>query len=127
MTELVNLVSRYGLWAVIVLFVIYKGVPAFIERFWPDWIFTHREQYKLKAEADASGREALARVYERMIILIEANTKAVTNVASSINVFERALDANTQQIARITDAVKVGPTCPLPDCPFMRRKENETG
>ena len=111
------LAARYSPWVMLVISVVYIAV----NRMWPEWLVARREMRKLKAEAELAEKEKLAAVYERFI---EQNTQMIQFIASAAEALhsqDRSLDANTQQIYHLTQAVERGPKCPLPDCPFMNR------
>ncbi len=112
MTELVQLADKNGWLIVVIILAAWKFIPAIADKLAPEWMAAKRE-------ADASRRASLESVYAKMVAVIESNSRFVSAAAMSINGLERALDGNTQQLARITEIVRHGPSCPLPECPFM--------
>lgn len=116
MTELVTLADKSGWLIVVIILAAWKFIPAIADKLAPEWMAAKRE-------ADASKRASLESIYAKLISVVENNSRFVSAAALSINGIERALDANTQQLARITDIVQRGPTCPLPDCPFMGQSQ----
>ena len=119
--QILALAGQWGGWFVGTLLIVYVA----INKLGPGWIDALREQNRLKAQTFSANQAELGRVYERMLSQLEANARFTSMVAMSISGMERALDANTQQLARVTQIVQHGPACPLPDCPFIGKEKNE--
>ena len=119
-------VKEYGLLTAVVVYLVVKFVPLALEKIWPEWMASIREQIKAKSEAEMSGRAELMKIYERLITSLEMNARFVSNAALTLNGMERAIDANTRQVAEITEIVRRGPDCPLPGCPFMGERKGES-
>jgi hypothetical protein len=117
MTELLAYADKHSLLVGIVLYVAYKFVPVMAEKIAPEWMSARRE-------ADAAKRATSLSLTDRVINVIENNSRVIAAVTMSVGGVQRALDLNTQQISTVADLVRKGPTCPLHDCPFMNREQN---
>lgn len=118
MAELLSLTERYGWWVVVLAYALMKGLPVVANRLWPEWVSAQRDKVQLRAEAEQQDKEAVIRVYEKFVASLETMTKFVGSATSAINGMERALDDNTRTLTEMVEAVKRGPRCPLPDCPY---------
>jgi len=121
MTELLSLAERYGAWLVIAIYFVYKVLPVVIEKGWPEWMELRKSEKKAQVERERAERAELAPIYERFIAQNGEMIKFIANAASAMNDITRSLDANTQALYKVLEAVKQGPACPLPDCPFMNK------
>lgn len=117
MTELIALADKSGWFIVIVILAAWKFIPAIADKIAPDYMAARRED-------DAAKRASAQSITDRVITVIENNSHVMTAVSMSVGGVQRALDANTQQLSRITDSVERGPECPLPGCPFMNKDAN---
>ena len=122
MAEFLSLAERYGWTVVVLVYAVIKGAPIVLGRLWPEWMAAQRDKVRLKAEAEQQDQEAVIRVYEKFVVSLEAMTKFVGSATSAINGMERALDENTRTLAEVVEAVKRGPKCPLPECPYWDGK-----
>jgi hypothetical protein len=115
MAELLPFAERWGPWILILVYTTYKFVPVLAERLIPDWLAGMRETRNKE-------RESLASVYERFIAQNSETIRFIASATEALHSFQRALDANTQQMYHLTQSVERGPRCPLPDCPFMNKE-----
>jgi hypothetical protein len=118
MAEILSLTERYGWWIVVLAYALVKGLPIVLNRLWPEWVSAQRDKTRLTAEAQHQDQAAVIRVYEKFVTSLETMTKFVGSATSAINGMERALDENTRTLTEMVEAVKRGPRCPLPECPY---------
>jgi len=116
MAELVALADKSGWLIVVIILAAWKFIPALADKIAPEWMAAQRE-------AAAANRASQNNLTEKLISVVENNSRMAGALAASVNSFERSLDGNTQQTARLTDIVQKGPSCPLPDCPFMNTSD----
>jgi len=118
MSELLSLAEKYGWLGVVLVYVLVKGLPIVLDRLWPEWVSAQRDGVKMRAEAEQQDKAAVIRVYEKFVTSLETMTKFVGSATTAINGMERSLDENTRTLAEVVEAVKRGPRCPLPECPY---------
>lgn len=119
MSELIALADKSGWFIVIVLFVAWRFVPVMADKLAPEWMAARREE-------SAAKRAGQDKIVDKVISVVESNTRFASAVAASMNNLERAIDANTQQLSRMTEIVRRGPECPLPSCPWMNKESSGT-
>jgi hypothetical protein len=115
MTDFFTIAEKFGPWVAMIVMMLYIAA----NKLWPEWLVTRREERKLEVESEKQDRASLAAVYERFIAQQEQTLKFVASETEAIHSFVRSLDGNTQQLFHLTQMVEHGPSCPLPDCPFM--------
>jgi len=121
MTELqfITLLKDWGGWFGAALMLIY----VMANKIGPQWLASWFEERKAARKADEverkarieeerSERESIIKVYERLIDQSEHQSerdtevvKFIANAAEAIHEFTRAIDANTQQLYRLTQVI----------------------
>lgn len=121
MSELITFAERWGWGVAIAVYVVYKSLPALLDKIIPNWMAGIRERRNKARQSEADDRKALLAVYERFIDQQKETLKYLGSATAVNQSVQRSLDQNTQEIMRLRVAVERGPRCPLPDCPFMGR------
>lgn len=125
-SQILALAWRLSPWAGFILALVYIVA----NRVGPIWLAEWRETRKqsreaeeakrrLQIEEEKEERKSVITLYERLVAQSYEMVQFISSATEAIHSSTRSLDANTQQIYHLTQAVERGPRCPLPDCPFM--------
>jgi hypothetical protein len=125
MAELLPFAKEWGWTVAIVLYAASKLIPAFVDRYMPDLMTARNEEKKAARDSVASDRAELLRAYDRMVAMQDKTLNFVASCSSAIQSMQRSMDGNTQELFRVREAVERGPECPLQNCPFMGKNEDE--
>jgi len=117
MTEqaILSLVMERGPWVAMIVMLAY----IIANKLGPQWLSAWIEERKTMRKSEMSVYERFIAQQAETLKFIASATEAIHSMSDS---FTRALDANTQQVYRLTEAQREGGKCPLPDCPFMEHK-----
>jgi hypothetical protein len=124
--EIAAFSREYGWFLAVAVYVIVKALPVALDKVWPQLLAQRQTEKARAARAMATELSTLTSVYDKFIAMQSQTLQFVGSATESINSMTRALDANTQQMFRLTDVVKEGPRCPLPACPFMQDEAHAT-
>jgi hypothetical protein len=102
MGEFVTAAGQYGPWVAMALMLIYIGA----NKLGPQWLAAWFDERK-------GARAAEENVYERFIAQQAETLKFIASATATIQGLGRAVDSNTQQMYRLTDAASEGGHCPL--------------
>jgi hypothetical protein len=119
MAELVALADKSGWFIVVIILAAWKFIPAVADKLMPEYMSARRE-------ADVAKRTTIESLTNKVIAVVENNSRTMSTLAMSMGSFERSLDDNTRKIYELGRSIESGGHCPLPDCPFMNQNK-ETG
>jgi hypothetical protein len=126
--QLFALAMRLTPWAGFAFAVLY----IVINKISPVWLADWREARQQERAAQEAARKARNEeeqeerltnktLYESMISQGTEMIKFIASATEAVHSMTRSLDSNTQQLYHLTKSVEKGPSCPLPDCPFMSK------
>jgi len=119
MQELVEFARVWGPLAAILVYFAYKATPALLDKFLPDLMSARREEKKRLNQQDADLLTKLMQVYERLITSNERTVTFIGSASEALRAVQHALDDNTRVLATVIEAIRQGPKCPLPHCPYV--------
>lgn len=78
-----EVLDRYGVWVLILGFLLYKAWPWFAEKFWPDYRTESKAREERRVIANQAEQDRAARLEERQVTAIEKMADATSEMSKT--------------------------------------------